>query len=772
MRSKYLISFLTAALLLSGCSKKSDWHTINYPTAKTQFAPDFIPVSTWYSGGKARAPMLSEITENSENEWRQDLQQIKDLGFNTVRTWVEWAHCEPRRGEYHFENLRLLCRLADEVGLKVFIQLYLDSAPDWVGKKFTDSEYEAQNGAKVHSQAAPGYCTDHAGVRQAVENFLHESAKVANEYPNFYGWDLWSEPLIVNWAYIDYVPDAQFCFCPSTLQVFRQWLQAKYGSLEALNTAWYRNFEKWDEVQPPRFGTILSYTDFIDWKNFIYDKLAGDLKMRYDAIRFVDKSHVITSHAAVPSIFYSPYNGYGATDDFYMAQQIDYYGTSLYPKHNNPKTHWEYWKFMVAVDFTRSANWQNGGFYVGEMQAGKGTIGLNVGNPITPSDHKTWMWTVISRGAKAINIYAYYPMSSGYESGGYGLVNLDGSVTERAQKAGETARIITDNKDLFLSSKPYPAEVAIVYNPLAQMVGGEQHGGVGDMHRNSLISYYRTFAENNIPVDFIHRRDLESRDLSQFKLIIVPYPLMFTQKAADGLKAFVANGGKVLSEARLAWNDERGFAAPQIPGMGLAEVFGATESKVRMGESFDVKIINTNHPALQGLKVNDLLKGAYFAESLQLAPNSSAKILATLEDGSAALVANQFGSGETLLMGTFLALANHPVWNKFDNRFIVNLVNWAGIQRPFTTSHDGNSEFPVEVRLMENPEGLILFIFSHSDKTENVAVNLNVNKDGSYALNELTYSLSQTATAVGKILPLKFTVSAKDVQVWVIKPKE
>ncbi len=756
-------------IMLTGCARQSDWHTISYPSAKTQFTPDFLPVSTWYSGGQARAPMLSEITENSEIEWRRDLQQIKNLGFNTVRTWVEWAHCEPRPGEYHFENLRLLCRLADEVGLKVFIQLYLDSAPDWVGNKYPDGEYEAQNGSKVHSQAAPGYCTDHPGVRQAVENFLRETARVANEYPNFYGWDLWSEPLIINWAYINYVPNAQFCFCPNTQRVFRQWLQTKYGSLDNLNQAWYRNFEKWGEVHPPRFGTILSYTDFIDWKNFIYDKLAGDLRLRYDAIREIDKAHVITSHAATPSIFHSPYNGYGASDDFFMAQQIDFYGTSLYPKHNNPKTHWEYWKFMVAVDFTRSANWQNGGFYVGEMQAGKGTIGLNVGDPITPADHKTWMWTVISRGAKAINIYAYYPMSSGYESGGYGLINLDGSVTERAQKAGETAKIITANQDLFLNSKPYPAEVAIVYNPLAQMVGGEQHHGSGDMHSASLISYYRTFAENNIPVDFIHRRDLESRDLSQFKLIIVPYPLMFTQKAADGLKTFVANGGKVLAEARLAWNDERGFAASQIPGMGLAEVFGASESKVRMGASFDVKITATDHPAMYGLKTNDLLKGAYFAESLEPASNGSAQVLATLDDGSPALIANKFRQGETLVIGTFLGLANHPVWLPLNNRFVVNLVDWAGIKRPFTTSHDGNSENPVEVRLMENSQNRILFIFSHSPKSENVTVNLNVRRDGKYKLDELTYEKTQTLDATGGVLPLKVTVFAKDVQVWVIR---
>ncbi len=32
----------------------------------------------------------------------------------------------------------------------------------------------------------------------------------------------------------------QFCYCPSTQARFREWLKKKYGTLEALNKAWYR----------------------------------------------------------------------------------------------------------------------------------------------------------------------------------------------------------------------------------------------------------------------------------------------------------------------------------------------------------------------------------------------------------------------------------------------------------------------------------------------------------------------------------------------------
>src|SRR5690606_35163187 len=117
--------------------------------------------------------------------------------------------------------------------------------------------------------------------------------------------------------------------------------------------------------------------------------------------------------------------------------------------------------------------------------------------------------------------------------------------------------------------KPVNAQVALVYNPLSQMVGGTRRVGNQDGHINSLIGYYRFLTDQNIPVDFIHRRDLESGDVSQYKLVIVPYALMITHKMADGLKKYVANGGNAFSEARLAWNDERGYTGGVIPGLGL-----------------------------------------------------------------------------------------------------------------------------------------------------------------------------------------------------------
>jgi len=181
----------------------------------------------------------------------------------------------------------------------------------------------------------------------------------------------------------------------------------------------------------------------------------------------------VTSHSAIPGLFSQP-SWDGTPDDRKMNDSVDYYGVSIYPKHAGAVRPWTPYFRAAGLDFVRSMSWKNQGFYVGELQAGYGVFGLKVSLPVTADDLRDWIWSMVGSGAKAVNIYAYYPMSSGYEAGGYGLVDLDGRITPRAEAAGQIASIINQNRSLFLQAQPAAAQVALVYNPLAQMTGGQQ----------------------------------------------------------------------------------------------------------------------------------------------------------------------------------------------------------------------------------------------------------------------------------------------------------
>ena len=271
MWSRTAVAFALLALSLSS------------PAARAQ--EDFFPMAVWYGGGKARAPMLEKDPASKKDAWRADLRQIKALGFNTVRCWIDWATGQPAPDRYDFETIDVILQLAEEVGLKVVIQAYMDSAPAWVGRRYPDALFVSSNGEAIRPEAAPGYCFDHPGVREAELAFFRALAERAAKSPAFLGWDLWSEPHVINWATPTYIAHPEFCFCPNTIRRFRGWLEKKYGTLERLNGAWYRQFASWDEVEPGRLSTILSYTDYIDWKTFIADKLGEDLRARYEAVK-------------------------------------------------------------------------------------------------------------------------------------------------------------------------------------------------------------------------------------------------------------------------------------------------------------------------------------------------------------------------------------------------------------------------------------------------------------------------------------------------------
>ena len=731
-------------------------------------ASDFFPVSVWYGGGKARAPMLEKNARAKKEIWRKDVRQIKALGFNTIRTWIDWASGEPRERQYNFENLDVILELAEEEGLKVFVQVYMDSAPHWVGVKYPDSFFVSSNGEVVKPESSPGYCMDHPGVRKADLAFYAALAERARRSPAFIGWDLWSEPHVINWANPTYISNPEFCFCKNTLAKFRVWLEKKYGSIDKLNDSWHRQYDRWDEVEPGRLSTILSYTDYIDWKAFIVDKLGDDLHDRYLAVKRVTPQSIATSHAAGVGLFASPHHWEGQSDDWNMAQQVDYYGTSFYPKHSAFVDRDVYWR-AALFDFTRSFGFADNrrGFYVGELQAGFGTIALNVSPTVTPEDIRIWTWTALSRGAKGVNYYAWYPMSSGYESGGFGLIQLDGTVTERARMAGSIARVVDRNQRLFLETRPPKAQVAIVYNPLSYFVGGRQRaaayggpqGEVAGIERDSLLGVHRALFPSNVELDYIHIDHLSPELLSQYKLVILPYPLMLPEKAAPALRQYVQDGGALVAEARLGWNNERGYASDRIPGMGLWEVMGCRETAIQTGANGRTKLVWAS-TEIPGLKGGEELPGRWYEETLEpLTP--AAKVAARFASGAPAAVLSRFGKGKTLMLGSFLSGAYQTTSNLELRRFYEGLLTWAGVDNPVDVTAGG-----VEVRTLDSGSDELVFVFNHANEPVNASFRLRP-RAGVRNARDLISNSAVDAVAEGEYLRFARKLGGSDV--WVLR---
>lgn len=99
--------------------------------------------------------------------------------------------------------------------------------------------------------------------QQRIAERLATTVGVFGAAPLFY--NLADEPGIA-----DLASAWDFDTAPSSLAIFREWLQKRYGSIEALDRAWGARYARWDDVEPELTDAALARTDgnYTAWSDF------------------------------------------------------------------------------------------------------------------------------------------------------------------------------------------------------------------------------------------------------------------------------------------------------------------------------------------------------------------------------------------------------------------------------------------------------------------------------------------------------------------------
>jgi beta-galactosidase len=230
------------------------------------------------------------------------------------------------------------------------------------------------------------------------------------------------------------------------------------------------------------------------------------------------------------------------------------------------------------------------------------------------------------------------------------------------------------------------------------------------------MGVHRAFIEEQIPVDFVHPLDVLRNRLGQYKILFLPFPLMLSKNVAEGVARFILGGGTVVAEARLAWNDERGFSSDEIPGMGLAPVFGAREKVIRPVEK--PEIVLEPNSKLPGWTPGAHVTAEAFEEELEPLPGS--RVLARFADGAPAIIENSYGRGKAILVGSFLALAFERQNQETAKKALLAFARGAGISPEVTVTGAGTTQ--VEVRRLVSEQSEFLFAFNHSPQPADTTI--------------------------------------------------
>ncbi len=266
--------------------------------------------------------------------WRPGLERLKAAGMNAVSTYIPWVWHEPEEGRFDFTGTtrpgRDLARFLDharDVGLAVMARpgplIYAEfdglGIPLWLGDRYPDTVVVKRDGRRDRGEFFWNHSLGHPVYRARARAWYEALATFLTPW--------WNDP-IVSWQ-LDNETGLLFAnrvgqidFNVDTIQRFRAWLEARYGTVDALAAAWGIAFGSFGEVLPPR--PPLPQGQISDWQTFLEAWIDDYLRFLATTARELGVPVPLTHNEQ--GIQHSPLHG----DD--GAARIDFVGYDIYPK--------------------------------------------------------------------------------------------------------------------------------------------------------------------------------------------------------------------------------------------------------------------------------------------------------------------------------------------------------------------------------------------------------------------------------------------------------
>lgn len=628
-----------------------------------------------------------------EQDWERDHKTAAALGHNAFSHRFIWAAIETAPGKYDWRDYDRMMELATQNNIKVVIREISSGGPIWMFDKYPEGRSMNATGDVSYPGVDPStavgstpLCLDNDDVMAANERFQTALIERYRDHPANMGYDLWNELGEGGGT------------CAATEVKFRQWLKAKYGTLEVLAKTWHHySLGDWNSVHPPH-GSGGYQADF-DWLEFRKDDMFEEFNRRVALYHRLDPKHPVTIHGGSNGLFF----GSASRDDWRAAEHVDVTGYTWVASRTGNAP----WIQFQAVDYVRGTA---GGkpFWHGEAQSGNLWMQPQLpgrprddGRMSSPKDVRLWNLVSMALGTRGIFDTRWRPLLDGPLFGAFGGLGMDGSVTPQAEMGGKVAKWANSHPEIWKSDN-VRGEIGIVFVPESIMFNEVQQGNT-NYYAQSARGAYRAFYDANIQADFVN-----INDIAKYPVVYLPYPLMLKTPTVEKLRTYVQNGGKLICEGAPAyWGDTVSVNTVQ-PGNGLDKLFGAKESYIEFTPDLNERLTLN----VMGKQIG----GRYFIQEYALA---GGKAVGQYANGHIAAVENSTGKGKTLLIGTYPGASYFLNQSATTREFFVGLLAWAGVEQQIKSS---DSE--VKARLTKGPGGTYLWVVNATKTPRNVQIAL------------------------------------------------
>ena len=556
-----------------------------------------------------------------EEVWAEDARLMQEAGVNVVSLAIfSWALLEPREGTYDFAWLDRVVEVLHGAGIAVDMATATASPPPWLSKAHPESLPVTEDGTQLWWGSRQAYCPSSTAYREAATRLGGAIAERYGDHPAVRMWH-------VNNEYGCHVAQ---CFCDVSAAAFRRWLQARYGTLDALNDAWgtafwSQRYSDWDEVIPPRSSpTWRNPGQQLDWWRFSSDELLALYEAEREAVR---------AHSDLPITTNFMASRFKPLDYFRWGREVDLVSNDHYVIGEDPAPEVE---LALSADLTRGLARQAPWLLMENSTSAVNWQPRNLAK--TPGQLRRHALSHVARGADGIMFFQWRASRAGAEKYHSGMVPHAGTDTKTWREVAALGAELGSLADVVGSR--VQSSVALLWDYEAWWaVELDSHPSEDITFLAAVRSTYEALWRRGITVDVVHPEE----DLSAYDLVVAPSLYLITDAAAQALDGHVRGGGALVVGAFSGIVDERDhIRLGGYPG-ALRELLG-----VRVEEFFPFA-------AGQEQRLSGGGRGRTWSELLHL---EGAQALETWEDGplpgTPAVTRHEHGEGTSWYVATVL----------------------------------------------------------------------------------------------------------------------
>ncbi|WP_309122156.1 beta-galactosidase [Paenibacillus sp.] len=639
-----------------------------------------------------KLPVFMHGADYNPDQWlhapevlKEDIRLMKLSHSNVMAVGIfAWAALEPEEGVFTFEWLDKTLDDFAANGLYAWLATPSGARPAWMSQKYPEVLRVGANRVRNLHGARHNHCYTSPVYREKVAIMNRKLAERYAHHPAVVGWHISNE-------------FGGECHCEYCQEAFREWLKRKYGTLEALNHAWWNAFwahtiTDWSQISSPApHGEMAVHGMNVDWRRFVTDQTI-------DFYRW-EEAPLKAANPALPATA-NMMDLFDGLDYWKFAEAVDVVSWDAYPTWHAEASEAQVasW-FAFNHDLFRSLKGK-------PFMLMESTPSLTNWQPVSklkrPGMHKLSSMQAVAHGSDTVQYFQWRKSRGSSEKFHGAVVDHVGHEHTRVfrdvTEVGETLEKLSGE----VLGAGTDARVAIVFDWDNRWAIRDAQGprNMGVHYEQTVVQHYRAFWELGISVDVVSRH----ADLSAYKLVVAPMMYMLDVAAGRKFEAYVEAGGTLVTTYWSGIVDENdlchlgGFPGP------LRKTLGLWSEEIEGLHPHDANGFVYGGAAYESHELCDLIH------------SEGAEVLATYESdfyaGRPALTVNRFGRGKAYYLAT---RAKEP----FYERFYAQLAAEAGVKRVL------EADLPAGVTAQARTDGEneYVFVMNFSGAPQTVALD-------------------------------------------------